>query len=60
MLWLLNTSFGKNEDERDKEDKEMVKNKETEDSKAQVLCLPYMKGVSEKSEEKTKKKTAKS
>ena len=30
----------KNEDERDKEDKEMVKDKETDDSKVQVLCLP--------------------
>ena len=40
----------KNEDERDKEDEEMVKDKETDDSKVQVLCLPYVKGVSEKIE----------
>ena len=35
----------KNEDERDEE---TVKDKETDDSKVQVLCLPYVKGVSEK------------
>ena len=34
----------KNEDERDKEDEETVKDKETDDSKVQVLCLPYVKG----------------
>ena len=40
----------KNEDERDKEDGETVKDKETDNSKVQVLCLPYMKRVSEKIE----------
>ena len=39
----------KNENERDKEDEEMVKDKETDDSKVQVLCLPYVKGVSARS-----------
>jgi len=45
-------SNDKNEDERDtgKKDKETVKGKETDDSKVQVLCLPYVKGVSEKIE----------
>ena len=34
----------KNDDERDKEDEETVKDKETDDSKVQVLCLTYVKG----------------
>ena len=38
----------KNEDEKDKEDEEMVKDKKTDDSKVQVLRLAYVKGVSEK------------
>ena len=54
MLWLLNSSFDKNEDERDKEDEEIVKDKETDDSKVQVLCLLYMKGVPEKIEKTCK------
>ena len=44
----------KNEYERDKEDEETVKDKETDDSKVQVLCLPYVKGVSEKIEKTCK------
>ena len=44
----------KNEYERGKEDEETVKDKETDDSKVQVLCLPYVKGVSEKIEKTCK------
>ena len=40
----------KNEDERDKEDEETVKDKETDDSKVQVLC----ERVSEKIEKSCK------
>ena len=40
-----------NEDERDKEHEETVKDKETDNSKVQILCLPYVKGVSENIEQ---------
>ena len=48
MLWLLNSSFDKNEDERDKEDEEMVKEQST------GLVSTVCEGVSEKIEKTCK------
>ena len=37
-----------NEDKREKENKGTVKDKVTHDNKVEILCLLYVKGVSEK------------